>query len=527
MAEDEPVLDLCDFTAQSSWERFVADIAQHLRSLDAAEPSAATEAAAAKLAEGVRVAAPELRYSSARQCVLAGGVCTATVPPDADDLFAPEVVHRSGAFGSMFALYRECRGNCAARRPRLCVQLCAADSDTLDERDVPLLLSALVCAAADTALDNTLLLVVDSTGAASGYQLPPRGASAAPLVAATEQVRSAREQLCFLDGLFPHALGKFTAVGRVDTSIAVQFLFVLRSYASAEWRYAGARPAGSNGPAVLRWGPQHDPIEQLSLSLQWLTTEPMEDSQASTKYDSHSASRWVLRAGFARPAAPLTPQQRYHTHLADGVWALLKAWRACRQFTALTQLSGSSHVHEQRLLKSFLLQKDAAALVEQEQTIEALLDTVFDAAAHTPAPPSPSSPQQAQAGGGGRRPAAKGAAPGSLLERLAMCVLETRGLTSCVLLWLAFVARVRTMVEAGRALPATGNTPNYQHCLLEQKLCSVCSHTTTQPHNHISSVWHGVPSRWFLTDELCHRVRAHHQRKQPAEAAATTHIKPV
>lgn len=483
MSASEPALDLCDFTTQTPWERFSADIAHHLRMLPAAAESGdvyRARVSATGLTLAQQPAATHFDLVGAR--VPPSGA-DGTIAPNARDLFAPDIVQGARTCGAHFALYR-CSGPAHdAFRPRWCVELRAPDTpdapDAPDARDVPLLLSALVCGANDALLDDALLAVTDARGggaAAAGYQLAPRSARHGPLVAGTERVAGAPERLCFLDGLFRYTLGKFTAVGSVEGAVAVQFLYVLRAYACEEWRTprgtvgAGTVVADGTDAAgrTLLWGPPEDPVQQLSLALQWQGDHPGEDTQAFSEYDSRSASRWVLRAGFA--PAPRTGAEA--PLLAGAVRGLLRACRECAGFAAVQQITGTSHVAEgQTVLTCARGAPVAAPAAVHEETVAALLDDVFAAAAAQDRHHASGAAAASRRGAG---PVIRGAAPGSLLERFALCVLAARKLKSFMCLWLAFVARVRATVERGAALPGTGNTPLYSDCLLEQKLCSVC-----------------------------------------------------
>ena len=496
MSGSEPALDLCDFTTQTPWERFSADIARHLRAMPAAAEAGGVYRARLA-ANGLALARPTAHFDLVGARVPASGAA-GTIAPNARDLFAPDVVQHGRTCGAHFGLYR-CSGPAHdAFRPRWCVELRSVDvdagigfcgssesrDDVPDARDVPLLLSALVCGANDALLADALLAVTDArgAGAAAGYQLAPRGGRHGPLVAGTERVPGAPERLCFLDGLFRYTLGKFTAVGSVEGAVAVQFLYVLRSYVSEEWReplgfgslalgpsYTGGATTSTRATSrtSLPWGPEEDPVEQLSLALQWQGDHPGEDTQAFSEYDSLSASRWVLRAGFA--AAPRTPPL-----LAAGARGLLRACRECAGFASVAQITGTSHVAAGQTVLTCLPAADGTTTPAgaREESVATLLDDVFREAA--------------AAGGDGEgagtprrnavpRMGVRGTAPGSLLERLALCVLAARRLKSFMVLWLAFVARVRATIERGEPLPGTGNTPRFSDCLIEQKLCSVCA----------------------------------------------------
>lgn len=496
MSASEPALDLCDFTTQTPWERFSADIAYHLRALPAAAESGGVYRARVA-ATGLTLAQPAAPHFDLVGVRVPPSGADGTIAPNARDLFAPDVVQGAGAAGAHFALYR-CSGPAHdAFRPRWCVELRAPDMpdtpDMPDARDVPLLLSALVCGANDALLDDALLAVTDARGggaAAAGYQLAPRSARHGPLVAGTERVAGAPERLCFLDGLFRYTLGKFTAVGSVEGAVAVQFLYVLRAYACEEWRTLrprgssssldGASPGtGTEGAGrALLWGPAEDPVQQLSLALQWQGDHPGEDTQAFSEYDSRSASRWVLRAGFA--PLPWRTGTGAGTGtlplLAGAVRALLRACRDCAGFAAVAQITGTSHVADSQTVLTCAGAAAAPGAVH-EACVGALLDDVFAAAAgssaHGPGTPPAGARRDA-------RTTLRGAAPGSLLERFALCVLAARKLRSVMCLWLAFVARVRATVERGTPLPGTGCTPLYTDCLIEQKLCSVCSSRTSR-----------------------------------------------
>ena len=360
----EPALDICDFTNRTPWERFVFDLAQNFRKFLDAEAQQEKEVAAQTPKEskdqsslsssasvsasqssflslmettGVRINAPALVHSDVSAFILTGGVCSNTISSNDFDLFSPDVIQDKRTFGASLGLYRSCGADFDSFLPRCCFNLKACDN-VIDQRDSSLIVSSLVCAANDAMLDNAMLYVTDSTGDVWGYQLPPRTGEHGPLISATEQILCAPERLCFLDGLFPHALTKFTAVGSIVQSVAVQFLFILHEFASKDWRFAGGKPkAGISNRMQFLWGPKSDPIEQLSLSLQWINDKPREDGQKFTDYDSLSASRWVLRAGFA-PLSKFSKAEE-QPFLSRSVALLLKAYRECQSFEMVSDIT--------------------------------------------------------------------------------------------------------------------------------------------------------------------------------------------
>eukprot|EP00727_Mastigamoeba_balamuthi_P004310 m51a1_g13877 hypothetical protein (616) ;mRNA; f:642552-645188 len=422
---EEELLEILDFTNQSPWERFAAALSALLRTWDLTK--AATSDPPPVYA-GVQCI---VTYSGPAPARETGWEWLASRESDSEQLRATRVPPVEQLFG-----VRE--------------YVLVKPMDRVDVSFATLVLSALTCACGEIQLCCPVFVQYGDSEFV-GFQLPGSDAGFVTRFSSMT-LRSMSEESTSLGGLIPYATSALAAADDGSALVVTTQYNYYQQWQGDNWRdvgpdalFPGEFPRAATVKNGVLWGASEDPIRGMQISVQW---EQNGDSEGTLESDAMVPRRWVVKCDFKDSVSCM---------LAKSVRNMISGMIDTAPFQSVFQIINAKQVDEK---PSSVVASFSNSFIPTEHEVTSLLSSLFH---QEEIPAAPESDVVHKSG-------LKAAPAYSLLEGLALKLLNIRGLSGYLVIWREFVRAVRAFVDGGQAIPRTGDSPDFSCCLIHQKL---------------------------------------------------------